>query len=728
MFRSISASLIARSLVGLLLALSAACSGGGGGASGSGATPNPPRALTYATNPAVYTKDGVITANAPSHGGGAVTGYAVSPALPSGLALDPVTGILSGLPTAITPTATYTVTATNGDGSTTAALSVTVNDLPPTNLHYVSPTVSYTVGTTIAANFMVHEGGTVSGYGISPALPAGLVFNTSSAAISGTPSVVAATATYTVTATNSGGIGTATLSLTVDAAAAVGPAFTTQPVNQSVTAPTPASFAVVVTGTPTPTLQWQRSNNSGTTWSDLGGFTSAAYTTPATVGGDNGAQFRVVATNSAGSVASAVATLTVASLGKAWGTSERIGPISGSIYEAPQLCFDGLGNAMAVWIQETYGVAQRDLWANRLTAGSGWGTPQMIVAGVGARMGGVKFGMSADGKGLAVWEMMDDPYAPMAHIWSIAYAPGSGWGTAVGIDTDPVGYGSGSPRLAVAANGSAVAVWGQGDGLTTTNIVLIAGSTGSGWGTPTILVTAPIAQGVGGAEVALGSLGQGAVIWQQVNGSVITLRGAPLAMGVAGIPQEISANTGALLNPHVSANASGTAVAVWGQGNGSRGEIASNRYVPGTGWGAPTQVNNPAWPAFNQTPDPQIHLDDAGTATALWVEGTGASSPKFWNHQTAGGWGTAELITYSLGTYRVVGNPAGQLLGARFNGQNLYAAPAYLTSAADWGAGTQLSSTGYIPLEMAMSPDGAALTVWIQPETSGYGLWASVYP
>lgn len=708
-----------------LLALLTACGGGGGG--GNPAPVVPPSALVYATNPAVYTLGQAIPANTPSHGGGPVDGYTVTPTLPAGLSMNPTSGAITGTPTVLAARATYTITAANSGGSTTAALSIAVNDIPPINLRYVTPSPIYTVGTAIPPNYAVHDGGTVTDYDLAPSLPAGLLFNPVSGAITGTPTVAAATAAYTVTAINSGGSTTATLSLTVNDPPPIAPSFTTQPAPQSVTAPAVATFTVAVSGTPTPALQWQRSTNGGTTWVDLAGATFSSYTTPATTGTDSGTQFRVMATNTAGSLASAAATLTVVSLGKVWQAAERIGPASGSIYEPPQIRFDSLGNALAVWIQETIGVAQRDLWANRYTAGTGWGTPQIIVPGVGARMGRAQLGMSADGKALAVWEVMDDPYAPMAHIWSISYAPGTGWGTAAGIDNDTYPFQSGSPRLAVAANGAAVAVWGQGDSLTVTNIVRVTGSTSSGWGTPSVLVTAPIAQGVGGAEVALGAIGDGAVIWQQANGAIITVRGAPISGGTVGTPQEISTNTGALVNPHVAANASGMAVVVWGQLNGSRFEISSNRYVPGTGWGSPTQVNNPGYPVFNQTPEPQIHLDDAGTATALWVEGTGASYPKFWNHQSALGWGSAELITYSLGTYRVVGNSAGQLLGARFNGQNLYASPAYLTSAADWGAGTLLTSTGYIPLEMAMDSSGNSLMVWIEPVTGGYALFGSVY-
>lgn len=47
------------------------------------------------------------------------------------------------------------------------------------------------------------------------------------------------------------------------------------------------------------TYQWQRSLDSGGTWSDLdGAATSASYITPALTYADNGAQYRCVVTNS----------------------------------------------------------------------------------------------------------------------------------------------------------------------------------------------------------------------------------------------------------------------------------------------------------------------------------------------------------------------------------------------------------------------------------------------
>jgi hypothetical protein len=87
----------------------------------------PPSGLSYATNPATYTVGTAITPNSPSSSGGAVASYAVSPTLPAGLTLDPVSGVLTGTPTAPASTATYTVTAMNSVGNTSVGLSITVN-------------------------------------------------------------------------------------------------------------------------------------------------------------------------------------------------------------------------------------------------------------------------------------------------------------------------------------------------------------------------------------------------------------------------------------------------------------------------------------------------------------------------------------------------------------------------------------------------------------------------
>jgi hypothetical protein len=73
---------------------------------------------------------------------------------------------------------------------------------------------TFAVGRTIAAVNPIVTG-TISGYGVSPALPVGLVFNTTTGQISGTPTTATPRATYTVTAQSGGTTVTFGLSIAV---------------------------------------------------------------------------------------------------------------------------------------------------------------------------------------------------------------------------------------------------------------------------------------------------------------------------------------------------------------------------------------------------------------------------------------------------------------------------------------------------------------------------------
>jgi Immunoglobulin domain/Immunoglobulin I-set domain len=122
-----------------------------------------------------------------------------------------------------------------------------------------------------------------------------------------TPAVTTADsgAAYTVVVSNSlGTVTSAAATLTVTAVATA-PSITSQPLSTTVVETGTATFAVVSSGTAPLQYQWRRNSVA------IAGATAVGYTTPTLVLADSGARYDVVVSNSAGSVTSTAATLTV---------------------------------------------------------------------------------------------------------------------------------------------------------------------------------------------------------------------------------------------------------------------------------------------------------------------------------------------------------------------------------------------------------------------------------
>jgi len=82
--------------------------------------------IAYHT-PHIFTTNTPITALNPTNTGGTPVSYSISPSLPSGLIIDPITGIIHGTaPGSASPPTNYTVTATNSYGSGTAPVNIAI--------------------------------------------------------------------------------------------------------------------------------------------------------------------------------------------------------------------------------------------------------------------------------------------------------------------------------------------------------------------------------------------------------------------------------------------------------------------------------------------------------------------------------------------------------------------------------------------------------------------------
>src|SRR5881396_2233889 len=218
------------------------------------------------------------------------------------------TGLANGTYTIVPSHAGFTFTPSSQsmtvNGANVAGMNFTANGatVAPT---ITTPPANQTVAAGQTATFTVVAGGTAplsyqwqkNGANITGATSASYTTPITTTADSGS--------TFRVVVTNTAGTVTSSAATLTVNAAAVAPTITTQPANQTVTAGQTATFAVVAAGTAPLGYQWQKNG------ANITGATSASYTTPATTTADSGSTFRVVVSNSAGTVTSSAATLTV---------------------------------------------------------------------------------------------------------------------------------------------------------------------------------------------------------------------------------------------------------------------------------------------------------------------------------------------------------------------------------------------------------------------------------
>ena len=195
---------------------------------------------------------------------------------------------------------------------------------------------------------------------------------------------------------------------------------------------------------------------------------------------------------------------------RGWGTAELIETDNASSAILPQIATDAAGNALAVWFQ--YDGARYNIWANRYTAGSGWGTAELIETDNAGGAYDPQIATDAAGNALAVWQQDD---GARLNIWANRYTAGSGWGTAELIETDNADSAA-LPQIATDIAGNALAVWYQHDG-SRYNIWANRYTAGSGWGTAELIET-DNAGGASDPQIATDIAGNALAVWSQYDG------------------------------------------------------------------------------------------------------------------------------------------------------------------------------------------------------------------
>ena len=296
-------------------------------------------------------------------------------------------------------------------------------------------------------------------------------------------------------------------------------------------------------------------------------------------------------------------------VGTGWEGRSQIGIGSLGNAMVPQVALSASGNATVVWYE--YDGAFESIYSNSYVAGLGWEGETLIETGNAGDAYSPNVGIDSSGDAIAVWHQSD---GTRNNIWSNRYVAGSGWGTALLIESDDSGHAS-YPQISVDSSGNAIAVWHQNDG-SAVSIYSNRYVAGTGWSGATLVEDDDFSSAYY-PQVDTDASGNAIAIWGQ-GGDIYSNRytvgtgwGTPTLVETEG-PESA---TGA----RISCSKSGDAVAVWQQDDGVRANIWANCYVVGTGWESATVIETNGEEAFA----PRVATDESGNAIAVWYQSDG---------------------------------------------------------------------------------------------------------
>lgn len=278
----------------------------GGGARSNEVLATPGGAPGAPTGLAATAGDGQVTLSwtAPADTGGLpITGYEVTGAgsCTTTTTSCTVTGLTNGQPSS------FTVRATNASGSGPASIATTATPrtVPGAPREVVS--VAGASRVTVSWKAPASDGGAaVASYTVYGPDGTGCATTALSCTVTGLDDGRAYLfAVYATNAAGDGAIGIAPTAVPGTAPKVSAPAATTVVAGQT------ATYRVVVSGSPAPTVQWQRLARGSSTWVDVDGAVSPTLTFGPAAAGDAESQFRAVVTNALGSATSPTARLGV---------------------------------------------------------------------------------------------------------------------------------------------------------------------------------------------------------------------------------------------------------------------------------------------------------------------------------------------------------------------------------------------------------------------------------
>ncbi len=311
----------------------------------------------------------------------------------------------------------------------------------------------------------------------------------------------------------------------------------------------------------------------------------------------------------------------------------------------PQVAMDNSGDAIVVWYQND-GV-ETQIYKAEYRGGS-WTTPASladIVSIDGHTSVSPMVAMDNNGNAIIVWSQYDGSFY---QVFKAEYRSGS-WTFPASISDNisPDGTHTGNPQVAMSDDGTAVITWLQPDG--SNQQVYRSTYDGSTWTNPANLADniSPDGQDASYAKVAMDASGNAIIIWEQSDGSATQIFKSEYRSGAWTDPSSLTDNIspdGQLAGqPEVAMDNNGNAIITWTQYNGSNYLIYKSEYRSAA-WANPL-ITDYISPDGQNAVYPEVAMDDNGNAIITWQQYDGTNTQIFKSEYRSGSWTNPSSLT-----------------------------------------------------------------------------------
>lgn len=383
----------------------------------------------------------------------------------------------------------------------------------------------------------------------------------------------------------------------------------------------------------------------------------------------------------------------------------------------PAIGADGAGNATVLWSR--YDGTQFVVQASYRPFGGAWSAPVDLAAGRSIHDPQVVVDPSGDAT--AVWRRVD---ADRSVVQTASRPAGGAWSAPVDLSTDPsvdVSQRPDMPRLAVDAAGAVTATWSRFESVVGQpwkfTVQSATRATDGTWSAPIDL--SPAGSPARTTDVDVDPAGTATAVW--VAGSSVLAATRP-AGGAWSAPAQLSGAAGMRANPRVVVAPSGTATAVWGSFAGGAYGVQTASRAPGEAWTAPLDLVS--GDVFDT---PALAVDAQGEATALWQQNDGTGWVVTSASLPAGGaWSSpVELSARGSDSWdpQVAVDPAGNATAVWSHevSAGRVAEGARRPTGGEWSEPVELSDggQGFSP-QLAVDPAGNATAAWSRKDGSSW--------